>query len=355
MARAEEPVLPPKWVLFVAVCGLLGWLIWELKEIASLIVVGYCIAYLIDPLVTYLERKKIPRGFGVILTFIVLGLILIFLIGSAIPTLVRDYDRFTSEFPKYWTSIKNTIAPYLDQARELLSQHGEETSDIGAVLGSFDLTSTNKVFVGAFKALLKGYSLTLTILNIILLPFFVYYLSVGFKLIHDKILKLIPKRSRTQFSKIMGEIDGHVSSFVRGQLLVGLILAILYAIGLGVVGIELWFLLAVIAGFGNIVPYLGFFVGIILSTLMAFSTFGDFNHILFVWLVFAIVQSLESFVITPKIIGDRVGLSPLAIIIAVIATGQIFGFLGVLLAIPITATLRVLVTHGHEWFFANSN
>jgi predicted PurR-regulated permease PerM len=143
------------------------------------------------------------------------------------------------------------------------------------------------------------------------------------------------------------EIDSYVSAFVRGQFMIGTILFLLYGAGLWFVGVELWLLLALIAGFGNIVPYLGFLAGIVLSTLMALVTFGDFAHVVQVWVVFAIVQGLEGTVITPRILGEKVGLSPLAVILALVVGGQLFGLLGVFLAVPAAAALRVLGGYLH--------
>lgn len=349
--HSHDSILPPKWVLFALVITLFGWLIWELKEIASLLVVAYCIAYLIDPIVSKLERKRIPRTVGIIITFLCLGIICVFLVSSAIPTLVRDYDKFSDNLPAYAERVNQFVSPYIVKAQALLEQHTENGGELPGA-GAFNLSSAKNLLSGIGGALLKGYSLTLTILNLVLLPFFVFYLALDFHPFHRRMLEFLPLRLRSEASSIAREIDGYVSSFVRGQLLVGLTLTILYALGLGIVGLDLWFLLACISGFGNIVPYLGFILGITLSTVIAIFSFGDFDHVLFVWLVFVIVQVLEGILVTPKIIGDKVGLSPLAIIIAVVAGGQIFGFLGIVLAVPLAASLRVLVSRGRRWFFS---
>lgn len=350
--HSHTSILPPKWVLFSIVIALFGWLIWELKEIASLLVVAYCIAYLIDPIVSKLENKRIPRTFGIILTFFCLTLVCVFLVGSAIPTLVRDYDKFSANLPAYAERVNQFVNPYLVKVQALLRQHTENGGELPGA-SSLDLSSARNLLSGIGGALLKGYSLTLTILNLVLLPFFVFYLSLDFHPFHSRVLTFLPLRLRSEASSITKEIDGYVSSFVRGQLLVGLTLTILYAIGLGLVGLDLWFLLACVSGFGNIVPYLGFILGITLSSVIALFSSGSFDQVLWVWLVFIIVQVLEGTFVTPKILGDKVGLSPLAIIIAVVAGGQIFGFLGIVLAVPLAAALRVIVTRGRQWFFGD--
>jgi predicted PurR-regulated permease PerM len=109
----------------------------------------------------------------------------------------------------------------------------------------------------------------------------------------------------------------------------------------------LWFLLAVISGFGAIIPYMGFIIGIVLSSIMALATYGDFIHLVQVWVVFVLVQALEGTLITPRIVGDKVGISPLVVILAIVAGGQLFGLLGVFLAVPGAAVARVLLKHLH--------
>jgi predicted PurR-regulated permease PerM len=133
-----------------------------------------------------------------------------------------------------------------------------------------------------------------------------------------------------------------LSAFVKGQFIVCTILFTIYACGLGLLRIELWFLIAFIAGYGNFIPYFGFVSGILLATLMTMVTYGDFLHLLLTWSVFGFAQLLEGSFITPKIVGDSVGLSPLVIMLALVAGGTLFGLLGICLAIPLAAIIKVL-------------
>jgi predicted PurR-regulated permease PerM len=130
---------------------------------------------------------------------------------------------------------------------------------------------------------------------------------------------------------------------------------VLYAIGLWAIGVELWILLAIISGFGAIIPYMGFLVGIVLSLVMALVTFGDLSHVLQVVGLFLIIQFIEGWVITPKIVGEKVGLSPIIVILAILAAGHLFGLLGVFLAVPGAAVLRVLLRHAHQWVIRSAS
>jgi predicted PurR-regulated permease PerM len=185
--------------------------------------------------------------------------------------------------------------------------------------------------------------------NIALLPFIVYYLAIDLPRIHQFFGGLVPLTKRTKVQAIFREIDVYVSAFVRGQAIVCCVLFVLYALGLWIVGVDLWLLLAAISGFGNIIPFVGFLCGIVLSSLMALVTFGDFIHLVWVWAVYAIVQALEGTFISPRILGDSVGLSPLIIILSLFAGGQLCGLLGIFLAVPVAAALRVLMRSSYQW------
>jgi predicted PurR-regulated permease PerM len=195
---------------------------------------------------------------------------------------------------------------------------------------------------GLLSALLKGYSLTLTILNLLLLPFIVYYLALDLKRVHYSVLIWTPKQARRRIRTIARKIDVTISAFLKGQVTVALILSVLYVTGLGILGIEQWFVLGVISGIGSVVPYLGAIIGVTLSTLMTLATFGTVQSLLLVWGLYVVVQALEGTLITPRIVGDQVGLSPLLVILALFAGASLFGVLGVLFAIPVAASLRVL-------------
>jgi predicted PurR-regulated permease PerM len=212
--------------------------------------------------------------------------------------------------------------------------------------------AVKKVFSTIGATLLQGYNKALALVNIALLPFIVYYLAMDLPKIHASVVGLVPLTRRSKFVSVFREIDTYVSAFVRGQAIVCTILFVLYALGLGLVGVDLWLLLAAISGFGNIIPYVGFLSGIILSSLMALVTFGDLTHLLWVWGVYAVVQALEGTFITPRIMGESVGLSPLIIILALFAGGQLFGLLGIFLAVPAAATLRVLARSSYQWVIA---
>lgn len=350
--KTNESLLPPLWVLTIAVvCGVI-WLISELREIVVLLVVGYAIAYVIDPILDWLEKRKISRPFGVIFISLLAVLIIGLLALTALPTLADQYQHLVEQLPAQMGKLRQITLDATHGAISLLPQSMQASLDQDTLLNQLptpDGAMLQKLITGLTAALLSGYSIALTLLSLTLLPFIVFYLAVDFDRFHQWFLSILPKQSRKKFAAIASEINLYVSAFVRGQLIICSILFLLYALGLGIVGVKLWFLLAVLSGFGQIVPYLGFVVGIVLSSVMALATFGDLTHLFLVWGVYAAVQGLEGFLITPRVLGESVGLSPLLVIIAIFAGGQLFGLLGIFLAIPAAAAIRVLLQHAHSF------
>ena len=359
MAKTKESFLPPLWVLSsVAVIGLI-WLAVRLKELVVLLVIGYFIAYAIDPILSKLERKGVSRGLGFSIVCATLVGLLVLLGVTAVPTIIDEFHKLTQNLSHYLQIGREKLGPYWDKITAALPIPAQEEQDLTDTLARLPqmLSEVNgdavkKVLAAVGGTLLQGYNRALALVNIALLPFIVYYLAMDLPRIHSCVVGLVPLTRRSKFVAIFKEIDTYVSAFVRGQAIVCSILFVLYAIGLGLVGVDLWLLLAAISGFGNIIPYVGFLTGIILSSLMALVTFGDVSHLLWVWGVYAIVQALEGTFITPRIMGESVGLSPLVIILALFAGGQLFGLLGIFLAVPAAATLRVLARTSYQWVLA---
>lgn len=356
MNKAKESLLPPLWVLSSgAVVGAV-WFAIQVKELVSLLVIGYFVAYAIDPILSVGQKRGLSRPVGFALMCVVMIVALAVLGMTAVPAIIEEFGRLLSNLQHYVEIGRQKLGPLWDQIGQsvpfldIFHQDAEHVfASVPDLLKSINGESVKNVLGTIGNTLLSGYSRALTLVNIALLPFIVYYLAVDLPHIHSFFLGLVPVTKRTKVTSVVSEIDTYVSAFVRGQAIVCCVLFVLYAIGLWLVGVDLWLLLAAISGFGNIIPYVGFISGILLSSLMALVTFGDVSHLLWVWGVYAIVQALEGTFITPKILGDSVGLSPLVIILSLFVGGQLFGLLGVFLAVPAAAALRVLARSSYQW------
>lgn len=358
--RGYSEFVPPLWILTLLACTLLFWLAVQLKEILVLLVLGYSLAFVADPAVAYFEKKRLGRfqlGRSVAF-FVIVGLLIgvvVFLVLTAVPTVLKEYERLATEFPVYMERAKTRFEPLLEQLEGVLPEkfRPKVLLDSPSLIFEYVTADSVKKVLGALLAtLLGGYSLTLTLLNLLLLPFIVYYLCVDFKFLHRQALLLFPQDLRLSVLKIAKQIHRDVSAFARAQFFVGSILFVLYFFGLWSIGLELSLLLAVISGFGNLIPYVGTVVGITLSSVMALVSFGDWSHLVQVWLLYAVVQFLEGSFITPRIMGQNVGLSPLVVLLALVIGGQLLGLLGLLLAIPLTAAIKVLLRELHRWILS---
>jgi predicted PurR-regulated permease PerM len=184
--------------------------------------------------------------------------------------------------------------------------------------------------------------------NLLLIPVLTFYLLRDWDSLVARFRELLPRRYAKKFIEMSLECDDMLAGFMRGQLMVMFALAVIYTLGLSLIGLELALLLGVIAGLVSFVPYLGLIVGILLAGLAAFFQFADWLPVLQVAIVFAVAQAIEGMVLTPRFVGERIGLHPVAVIFAVLAGGQLFGFTGVLLALPAASVVMVLLRHAHQ-------
>lgn len=352
----HDGLMPPLWIITLLGVASVVWLLLQLKEIVILLVVGYSIAYVMNPVLEKLERRGVSRPLGVIIVALGLLTLLVVLTLTALPTLSREFTLLVENFPRYIETAQNNINQWMEvegdgvfgSLRELWDNSSQELTSF------LQGDAFKSIGHGFLKALLKGYSITLTLVNLLLLPFIVYYLAVSFADMHRWALKLFPQGRQKKVKEIALEVDGYLSAFIHGQALIGTVLSVFYSVCFGVIGVELWFLLALISGFGDLIPYFGLVIGLILTSIMTVVTFGDWEHLLLVWGVFLTAQVVVGSYLAPKVLGDKVGLSPLVVIVVLLAGGKMFGLLGIFLAVPVAAALRVLLRYSHAWLIEQS-
>jgi predicted PurR-regulated permease PerM len=189
------------------------------------------------------------------------------------------------------------------------------------------------------------------LLYALLIPVVTFYLLRDWDILITHVHDLLPRRHELRITSLARECDEVLAQFLRGQLLVILVLVVLYTAGLWAIGLELAFLVGLLAGLMSFVPYLGVIVGIVTASLAALVQFQDLIHVIYSLIIFGIGQLLEGMVLSPRLIGERIGLHPVAVIFAVMAGGQLFGFFGVLLALPVAAVIVVLLRHSRELYF----
>ncbi|MHB8535586.1 MAG: AI-2E family transporter [Sulfuricaulis sp.] len=339
-------------VVQLALIALGGWLIYLLAPVLTPFLASGLLAYLGNPVVSRLERWHLPRVLAVALVFLLFLVIIVVLLFFLIPALQNQIVAFTAKIPVYLDWLQNTGLPRLqallgvdlsiDMAsiRQTLLDHWRELSNGAGALFVY-LTRSGLSVIGWF-------------VNLLLIPVVVFYLLLDWDRMLARALTLVPQRRRAQALELARESDQVLGSFLRGQLLVMLALATVYSVGLTLVGLDLALPIGVLAGLVSFVPYLGFISGLLSAGIAAYLQFHDTLSLLWVAGVFLTGQLLESLWLTPRLVGERIGLHPVAVIFAVMAGGQLFGFTGVLLALPSAAVLKVWLRHAHEFYAGES-
>ncbi|MEN8641179.1 AI-2E family transporter [Pseudomonas sichuanensis] len=329
---------------------LIAVLLYLLHNILSPFLVGILLAYLADPLVDRLERAGLSRTWGVVVVFSLFTLLLMALLLVLIPMLAKQLVRLYELAPQMLDWLQHVALPWV-QSRLGLADGFWRFDKIKAAIGAHMGQTTDIVGVLLSQATASSLALIGWLANLVLIPVVGFYLLRDWDLMMAKLRSLLPRQREEQVVGLAGECHEVLGAFVRGQLLVMLALGVIYSSGLMLVGLELGLLIGMLAGLAAIVPYMGFIIGIgaaLVAGLFQFS--GDLYPMLGIVAVFMVGQALEGMVLTPMLVGDRIGLHPVAVIFAILAGGELFGFTGVLLALPVAAVIMVLLRHVHDLY-----
>ena len=328
-----------RWQL-LAIVAVIGYLIYLLAPVLMPFAVAGMLAYLGDPLADRLERLGLGRTLAVTIVFVVIVLFTVGALLLLIPLISRQVDNLIQNLPSYGAWIRDTAVPWV-QAKLRLDPH---TFDTGRVLDAV------KEHIGSIGSVIgklsrSGVGVLMWMTNLVLIPVVAFYLLRDWDRLVAWIDAMLPRSIEPTAAHLARESDKVLGAFVRGQLLVMLALGIFYGAGLALVGLSVGPLIGMIAGLLSFVPYLGFIIGFGAAVIAVLVQYGDWAHLLLVCGVFVIGQLLEGYVLVPKLVGDKIGLHPVAVIFAVLAGGYLFGFLGVLLALPAASVILVLLRY----------
>jgi predicted PurR-regulated permease PerM len=324
------------------------WLVWVLAPILTPFVFALMLAWLGDPLVDRLERAGRSRNVAVTLVFTAMALIVLAGLLILVPLMERQIETLVASWPHYRDWFMLTALPWVEQRLGVELTEWLDFSHIS------QLVRDNWDRAGGIAATVLGYlsrsgfAVIGLVANVALLPVITFFFLRDWDLLVERVASLIPRDHLDIVSRLARESSDVLSAFLRGQFLVMLVLGVMYGLGLWAVGLDLGILIGLIAGLLTFVPYLGPASGIILGVIAALVQYGDWQHVAGVLVVFGIGQVIESYVLTPKLVGDRIGLHPVAVIFAVLAGGQLFGFLGMLLALPVAAVVNVLLRYAQD-------
>ncbi|WP_252091749.1 AI-2E family transporter [Pseudomonas sp. MWU13-3659] len=340
---------PRRWI-WLGAALLIAVLLYLLHNILSPFLVGILLAYLADPLVDRLERAGLSRTWGVVVVFSLFTLIFLALLLVLIPMLAKQLLRLYELAPQMLDWLQHVALPWV-QSRLGLADGFWKFDKIKAAIGEHMGQTTDIVGVLLSQATASSLALIGWLANLVLIPVVGFYLLRDWDLMMAKLRSLLPRQRESQVVGLAGECHEVLGAFVRGQLLVMLALGVIYSTGLMLVGLELGLLIGMLAGLAAIVPYMGFIIGIGAALVAGLFQFGgELYPMLGIVAVFMVGQALEGMVLTPLLVGDRIGLHPVAVIFAILAGGELFGFTGVLLALPAAAVIMVLLRHVHDLY-----
>ncbi len=328
-------------------------LVYLLSPILAPFLIAAFLSYLGDPLVDRLRRRGMNRTLGVMIVFLAMTLLGLLCLLVAAPLIESQIRIVIRSLPQLGDWINNEMVPFLASLSGLsiptvnvgtltaaAAKHWNQLGGVVGVLASW---------LGSSTQLMLSWIAFATIV-----PVVTFYLLRDWDVLLAKINQLIPRQFEPKIAALAREVDEVLSQFLRGQLLVMLAQMVYFSLALSLVGLDLALLIGVVAGAVSFVPYLGAIIGIGSGVLAALMQYHELMPVVWVLVVFGIGQSLETMVLTPLLVGDRIGLHPVAVIFAVMAGGQLFGLVGVLIALPVAAVITVLLRHAHELYLGSS-
>ncbi len=325
------------WMVAIA---LVGWLFWLLAPVLTPFIASALLAYMGDPLADRLQKYKLPRTLAVVAVFLITFLTILLLVVLVGPLIRAQIGALFDALPGIISQIEQV---WLPRILGVMNVSGEGNVGIGAFLSRYSDMAAN--WSGTLLASVgkSGSALMAAVISLFLIPILTFYMLRDWDLIMAHMGALIPDSNRATVLELARESDEMLGAFLRGQLLVMLALATIYSIGLWLVGVKFALAIGVVAGLVSFVPYLGLLFGIGLAGLTVVLEPNPLWPLVGVVATFTVAQMIEGSILTPKLVGDRIGLHPVIVIFAVAAGGQLFGFFGILLALPAAAVLSVLV------------
>jgi predicted PurR-regulated permease PerM len=327
-------------------------LMWLLSSVLTPFALGAVLAYLLVPGADWLQRRGLPRWAAALVMIVLTALVLLGLVLILVPVLLRETSALWEEFPAIITRLNTNLTPRLHEwfgwtitfdARaltELLASH---------------VSSQDALAASLLARLRSGGALLLGTLGmLVLVPVVLFYLLLEWHVFSARVESVIPRRWQAQVVGMASEIDSLLSQFLRGQLSVMIALALYYSAALALAGFESALPIGVLTGTLAFVPYVGYAIGLVLALGAGLLQFDGWYGPAIVALVYGLGQVLEGFVLTPRLVGERIGLHPLAVIFALLAFGQVFGFFGVLVALPSSAVLLVALRRLKRAYFASA-
>ena len=356
--RSKSPLEWMRWIPAVLFAGLIiTLLLIGSRVILFPLLSSLALAYMLEPLVEAFEQRGWSRNLSVlatlVLSFILLILALIFVIPSLWSQLVKSYEQLPNALEAghrildpLIAQLKTTSPPIYEFIQSLLQKFRspEQQAEIGATVGKW-------LQGGLFKLV----TATSSLLDLLLIPFFVFYLLSDYHKMIARVDSWVPPRYRSTVSDLLSRISTIISAYVRNQLVIALAMGVLYALGFAILRVPLALTLGLISGLLNFIPYVGTLTGMVLAVSFSALNGAGIGRIIGILIVFVIVQTVEGYYLTPKLLGEKLNLHPLVVLLGIVVGGNLFGLVGIILAVPVIAAARVILRFLEQDIYRNSN
>lgn len=329
-----------------------GLLLWLLAPVLAPFIAALVLAYALAPAVQGLVNRRMPRPLAVFIVELLFILALLALLLLVLPILSKELPALREQIPGLAKVANEKLAPWLSQYG--IHMQLDPASIKAFVLKYLDANLEDWLSTVLSSARIGGSFLLAFIGNAVLLPVVLFYLLSDWPSLVARGRALVPPSARETVGSFLDECDATLGQYLRGQLLVMGALAVFYSAGLALAGFDLALPIGVFTGLAVFIPYVGFGLGLLLALLAGVLQFASLYGLLAVAVVFGIGQLLESFVLTPRFVGERIGMSPLMVIFALLAFGHLLGFVGVLIALPLSAVAAVAARRLHQAYLASS-
>lgn len=317
--------------------------VWVFSGVLMPFILGITIAYLLNPLVVYMGRIGISRFIATVLILAAFFFVVTLTLLLVAPPLYQESLQLADRMPGYIDKLWALVAPHIEQIQARMGYENLQDPIKTALQNNTD--KAMKLGLGVLGGLVNGGQAVISFFTILVFtPFVAFFMMAEWNSITKWVDGLLPRHSYDTIKDLLGQINAKLSGFIRGQLLVALSLAVIYAVALTIAGLDFGFLIGLGAGLFSIIPMVGSTLGLLVSVLVAWLQSGDWTFVALIGGIFLVGQFVEGNILTPKLLGGSVGLHPLWILFALMAGGAMFGILGMMLAVPVTAVIGVLTS-----------
>ncbi len=345
------PEIRTRDLIWVGIAALVVWGLYSFANVLTPFFLAWILAYVWRPVVRWLHRRRVPKALAVIFVLVLEVLIIALLFLTVLPLFIKEIAQLSRELPAFLDRINETVAPWI-AAHTGMTVTLDSASVMDWIVQTLqDNDSLKRQILTSLR--LGGLGLIGLFAMLVLVPVVQFYLMRDWESMRTRLDALIPRGWHEPVTQFVDEANEALGQYLHGQVLVILVMCVFYTVCLYFTGLEFFLPIGIITGALVFVPYVGAATGFLLATLAAVMQFPTWTGILWVWAVFAVGQGIEGNFITPKLVGERIGLHPMAVIFALLAFGQLFGFPGLLLALPVSAVLLVALRKLRQMYLAS--